>query len=171
MSQAVGLENITMRRIAQSPARSHDYPIVAVGGVVYRRTRRGQLQLLLIKKRAGFWTLPKGRVLPGEPLADAVAREVSEETGLSGAVETTVRQVSYEIQKKGSSQRKVVTYYLLRANGGVLRPDKTEQIEKVRWFPIPAALRRIGRRRIRAVAEHAARLLEPVVHAGVRVHE
>jgi 8-oxo-dGTP diphosphatase len=159
------LENIDMRHTAQSPTNSHDYPIVAVGGVVYRRTRRGQLQLLLIKKRAGFWTLPKGKALPGEPLADAVAREVSEETGLSGAVETAVRQVSYEIRKKGASRRKVVTYYLLRANGGVLRPDRKERIEKVRWFPIPAALRRIGRPRVRAVAEQATRLLGPFVQA------
>ena len=92
-----------MRRTAQSPANAHGYPIVAVGGVVYRRTRRGQLQLLLIKKRAGFWTLPKDKALPGEPLADAVAREVSEETGLSGAVETAVRQVSCKLHPEACS--------------------------------------------------------------------
>jgi 8-oxo-dGTP pyrophosphatase MutT (NUDIX family) len=139
---------------------SHKGLIVAVGGVVYQRTRSGQLQLLLIKKRAGFWTLPKGRVLPGEAHADAIAREISEETGISGAVETTVRQVSYEIRKKGAPCQKVVTYYLVRASGGDLRPDKKEQIEKVRWFSMRAALRRIGRPRVRAVAARAANLLE-----------
>jgi 8-oxo-dGTP diphosphatase len=65
--------------------------------------------------------------MPGEALADTVTREVSEETGLRGAVETTVRQISYEIRKKGASRRKVVTYYLVRANGGVLHSSKKEQ--------------------------------------------
>jgi 8-oxo-dGTP diphosphatase len=155
-----------MRRVAQSHVHSQDEPIVAVGGVVYRRTRRGRLQFLLIKKRGGFWTLPKGRVMPGEALAEAVTREVSEETGLSGSVETPIHQISYKIQKKGISHRKEVTYYLVRANGGVLRPDTKEQIEKVRWFPLRAALRRIGRSRVRAVAEQAARLFEPDVQLG-----
>jgi hypothetical protein len=93
--------------IVMMKRHSHKGPIVAVGGVVYRRTRCGQLQLLLIKKRAGFWTLPKGRVLPGEAHADGIAREVSEETGISGAVETTVRQISYEIRKKGEARIKL----------------------------------------------------------------
>jgi 8-oxo-dGTP diphosphatase len=154
-------EHSRMRPIAQSHGYSHDHAIVAVGGVVYRRTRRGRLQLLLIKKRDGFWTLPKGRVMPGEALPDAVAREVSEETGLNGSVVTPVRQVSYQILKKGISYRKVVTYYLLHAHGGVLRPAKKERIEKARWFSLRAALRRIGRPRVRAVAEEAARLFDP----------
>lgn len=152
-----------MRRKTHSPPHSHVSPIVAVGGVVYRRTRRGQIEFLLIKKRAGFWTLPKGKVMVGEALTDAVAREVGEETGLSGAVERMVRQISYEIWKNGAAHRKVVTFYLVRANGGVLRPSKKEQIEKARWFPIPAALQRIGRLRVRAIAEQATRLLDPVV--------
>ena len=155
-----------MKRVAQPHVHAHDEPIVAVGGVVYRRTRRGRLQFLLIKKRGGYWTLPKGRVMPGEALAEAVAREVSEETGLSGSVETPVHQISYKIHKKGISPRKEVTYYLLRVSGGVLRPDTKEQIEKVRWFPLRAALRRIGRPRVRAVAEQAARLFVPDVQLG-----
>ncbi len=40
----------------------HTHPhILAVGGVVYRCTSYGQVELLLIKKHGGFWTLPKGR--------------------------------------------------------------------------------------------------------------
>ena len=42
-----------------------ELPIAAVGGVVYRR-RAGEPELLLIKKHRGFWTLPKGRIKPGE---------------------------------------------------------------------------------------------------------
>ena len=57
-------------------------PVVAVG--VVARDRRGRL---LLVKRAnppaqGRWSLPGGRVEPGETMAAAAARELHEETGL-----------------------------------------------------------------------------------------
>jgi 8-oxo-dGTP diphosphatase len=118
-----------------------EHPAITVGGVVYRRTSCGKLRLLLIKKQAGFWTLPKGRVIPGEALVEAVAREVTEETGLSGVVETAVDQLSYTVHKKGAVYNKVVRYYLLRASGGILRPEKKERIVSVRCSP---SVRRSG---------------------------
>lgn len=55
---------------------------VAVGAVV-----RHERHLLLIRRakppQAGRWSLPGGRVEPGERLREAVAREVREETGLT----------------------------------------------------------------------------------------
>jgi len=50
----------------------------------------GQGRLLLIRRRnepgAGLWSLPGGRIEPGETGDQAVAREVREETGLSVTV-------------------------------------------------------------------------------------
>lgn len=56
-------------------------PIVGVGAVIVERGR------VVLVKRAheplkGEWSLPGGSVEVGETLADAVAREVLEETGL-----------------------------------------------------------------------------------------
>jgi 8-oxo-dGTP diphosphatase len=135
-------------------------PIVAVGGVVYRRDKRGQVRLLLIKKRNGFWTLPKGRVKSGEDATAAVVREVREETGITGPVERLVHQLAYTIQKRSGPRRKAVTYYLVQASDGERCPDKKEGIQKVRWFPLEAALQRIGRERVRTVANCAAMLLQ-----------
>ena len=53
----------------------HD-PIQAVGGVIYRRDSAGQLEFLLIKKRLGYWTLPKGRIKAGEVEKVVMARDV-----------------------------------------------------------------------------------------------
>ncbi|MCF6745271.1 NUDIX domain-containing protein [Blastococcus sp. KM273128] len=60
-----------------------DPPAVpCVGAVVHDRDRR----LLLVRRRndpgRGLWSLPGGRVEPGETVAGAVEREVREETGL-----------------------------------------------------------------------------------------
>jgi 8-oxo-dGTP diphosphatase len=63
---------------------SADLPIVpCVGAVVLD----GDGRLLLIRRghapSAGFWSVPGGRVEPGETLDEAVVREVREETGLA----------------------------------------------------------------------------------------
>lgn len=56
-------------------------PVLTVGAIVVNQGR-----LLMIKRghepHTGLWSIPGGRVEPGEYLADAVAREVKEETGL-----------------------------------------------------------------------------------------
>jgi 8-oxo-dGTP diphosphatase len=71
-------------------------PVVAVGGVVIDRSA-GEPRVLLVKRarppRQGRWSLPGGRVEPGELLASAVAREIREETGLSVLVGPLVEVV------------------------------------------------------------------------------
>jgi ADP-ribose pyrophosphatase YjhB (NUDIX family) len=130
-------------------------PIAAAGGVVYRWSAAGQLEILLIKKQGGFWTLPKGRIESGESERMAVAREVAEETSITGEVGAMVRQVLYTIQKAGRRRRKIVSYYLVRAVSGQPMPQPHERIMRVRWFSVGVALRRIRRRRIRNVVRAA----------------
>ena len=136
-----------------------ELPIAAAGGVVYRWSAVGQLEILLIKKQDGFWTLPKGRIEPGEDERAAVLREVAEETSVTGEVGALVRQVFYTIQKAGRRRRKTVSYYLVRAVSGRPRPQARERILRVRWFAIGVALRRIRRRRLRNVVRAARAIL------------
>ena len=60
-----------------------DHAELCVGAVVV-----GEGELLLIQRGrgagAGLWSIPGGRVEYGETLADAVVRELAEETGLIG---------------------------------------------------------------------------------------
>ena len=64
-------------------------PEVCVGAVVVDED-----DLLLIRRgrgpAQGEWSIPGGRVRPGELLAEAVVRELAEETGLEGICEDLV---------------------------------------------------------------------------------
>jgi len=61
-------------------------PEVAVGAIAVDEDR-----LLLVRRghgpAAGLWSVPGGRVEPGETLAEAVVRELVEETGLEGVAD------------------------------------------------------------------------------------
>lgn len=135
--------------------------IRAVGGVALRDTPCGKLQVLLIRKRNGYWTLPKGRVKRGEADEAALMRELREETGLTGLVGELVSQTSYQVVKDGRLKRKIVVYYLIWAEDGMLHPGTHEGIEEACWMDVPHALRRIGRPRVRAVLRSALTLLAP----------
>jgi ADP-ribose pyrophosphatase YjhB (NUDIX family) len=79
---------------------SEDATVRCVGAVITRPDGR----LLLIKRGnepgRGLWSLPGGRVEPGESDEAAVAREVAEETGLVvtvGELAGRVRRGRYDI--------------------------------------------------------------------------
>ncbi|KAB8144910.1 NUDIX hydrolase [Chloroflexia bacterium SDU3-3] len=134
-------------------------PVAAVGGVVYRKNRRNQIELLLIKKEGGLWSLPKGHIEQGETHSGALLREIHEETGISGSAEQRLCAVSYTILKGGSPRTKIVTYYLVRATGGRPKPSKKEHIARVKWFALATAQNRIKRARLRAIIQQATALL------------
>lgn len=141
------------------PSQSTEQPIPAVGGLIYRQTKRGHLKVLLIKKHGGTWTLPKGHVEPGEPELAALTREIFEETGLHGTVEGPIHTVIYPVYKGGQHRLKRVRYYLVRATGGTVRPNKRERICKARWVPPDKTLQRIRIPRVRTVVMEGMSLI------------
>jgi 8-oxo-dGTP diphosphatase len=155
----------SMKSRPQRRVRDED-PIVGVGGVVYRLREDGTIELLLIRKRDGYWTLPKGKVKPGEPEQEALAREVAEETGIAGVVGAPVRTVSYITPRRQPARRKIVTFYLFHAEDGELHLARDEGIVEARWVPLRRSQQRIHRKRLKRVVRRAAALLRDVTKAA-----
>lgn len=90
-----------------------------VGALVYDEERR----LLVIRRGhdpgAGLWSIPGGRVEPGESDAEAVIREVAEETGLT----VTVGDLAGEVERPGrAGTTYVIRDYRATATAGTLTP-------------------------------------------------
>jgi len=135
--------------------RKQPPPCYAVGAVIYQYDAHGQIEVLLIKKKHGGWSLPKGTIRPGETNLEALAREVAEETTLTGTIGAFLQEVIYTIVKHGQLRLKSVRYYLVHDVVGTPRPSGHERIRKVRWFRLSAAIQRAHNDRVCTVLEYA----------------
>ncbi len=91
-------------------------PVVAVGAIVYDPQGR----VLLVERGKppgeGLWTVPGGRLEAAETLAQGVAREVREETGLI----VEVGALACVVERMGDDYHFVILDYVARAIGGEL---------------------------------------------------
>jgi len=88
--------------------------------------------------------LPKGRIDPGESPDRTAAREVREETGVSGRLVEKLGDVRYVYTRRGVRVFKVVSFYLLHAGRGRIDElDEAMRIEvaEARWLPLEEAPR------------------------------
>src|SRR5439155_26285037 len=84
--------------------------VLAAGGVVARTADDGTHQIALIHRpKYDDWSLPKGKLLPGEAFEDAAVREVEEETGIRCALGPELGSVEY-LDARG--RPKLVRYFV-----------------------------------------------------------
>jgi 8-oxo-dGTP diphosphatase len=96
--------------------------IRAAGGVV---VRDGSV-LLVHRRRYDDWSLPKGKLEPGETWEDAALREVREETGLSCELGAFLGSTTYA----PAGVPKEVRWWLMSASG---EAGPSEEVDEVRW--------------------------------------
>jgi 8-oxo-dGTP diphosphatase len=124
----------------------------AAGGVVRREREDGSLEYAIIHRpKYDDWTLPKGKLDPGETDEQAAIREVQEETGLLCELERDLGSVSYV---DSSGRDKTVRYWSMRAVRGEFHPNK--EVDELRWLSSDEALAVLSYDRDRSILEHGA---------------
>ncbi len=71
----------------------------AAGGVVWRPGDDGDEVLLVHRSRYDDWTIPKGKLDPGETWEQAAVREVFEETAVVPVLGAELASIAYDDQK------------------------------------------------------------------------
>jgi 8-oxo-dGTP diphosphatase len=115
--------------------------------------------LLMRRGDDGTWGLPAGMIEPGEQPADAVVREVFEETGVDVAIERLGGVDMHEsVYPNGDHCQYLVAWFRCRPVGGEARPDGEESLE-VGWFApdaLPPGLNRLSLLRIATTQQRDA---------------
>jgi len=113
--------------------------VEAAGGVLWRAAPGGDVEVLVIHRpRSRDWSLPKGKLEPGETAIGAALREVREETGLRCTVDLDLGETRY-VDRKGRAKR--VRYWAMRPAAGRFR--RNAEVDKVRWVPLGEAVEKL----------------------------
>jgi 8-oxo-dGTP pyrophosphatase MutT (NUDIX family) len=131
--------------------------IEAGGGVVWRRSAKGTLKVLLVHRpRYDDWSLPKGKLEPGETSEAAALREVEEETGLRCRTGAELPATRYT-DRKGRPKR--VRYWTMEVVDGAFAPN--DEVDEVRWVPAEEAAHHLSYGHDAAVVLAARATLHP----------
>ena len=131
--------------------------VKAAGCVVHRPGPGGGVEVALIHRpRYDDWSLPKGKLDPGESWAEAAVREVCEEIGVRGSLGAELEPVAYRDHK---GREKAVRYWLMEAPREAPEFSPNDEVDELTWVPIGEAAARLGYESDRATIARAAEAL------------
>jgi len=109
--------------------------IKAAGGVLVDTSLGAPRFLIVHRPRYDDWSLPKGKLLPGEDFEEAALREVSEETGM---VCETLERLSPATYWTRNDNHKKVKFWLMRRVSGEFVPN--DEVDAAVWLDATRAM-------------------------------
>lgn len=130
--------------------KSKESPIRAAGGLLWRRTPKA-LEIAVVNRSryGGDWTLPKGKLKPGESWLEAALREVKEETGHHVRTLSFAGAIAY-VTEKGP---KIVRFWNMTVSGVGRSNVDVSEVAKVTWLLPTEAMERLSYPLERAMVE------------------
>ena len=127
--------------------------VLAAGAVLWRSNGDSAAPEVAIIHRPRYddWSLPKGKVDPGETEPVTAVREVQEETGYTAALGRRLAGVSYPVEQG----IKKVRYWAARQIDGDFAPNA--EVDALVWLPVAAAINQLGYPHDRKVLRRFAR--------------
>jgi 8-oxo-dGTP diphosphatase len=132
--------------------------ILAAGAVLWRHAEEsdaakpGVEVAVVHRPRYDDWSLPKGKVDPGENEPVTAVREIEEETGYAAELGRRLAGISYPLEQG----TKKVRYWAARALGGEFTPG--DEVDQLLWLPVADAMQRLqypdDRKVLRRFAKH-----------------
>jgi 8-oxo-(d)GTP phosphatase len=114
-----------------------DDVVRAAGAVLWRHVTGGEggtdLRIAVIHRpKYDDWTLPKGKLDPGEDDRTAALREIEEETAHRGEILGELGEVRYAVTSGDQRRDKVVRYFEMRVVAeGEFVPNR--EVDELRW--------------------------------------
>ena len=109
--------------------------IQAAGGIIWKEEKQQKKLAVVHRHKHNDWSLPKGKLEPGESWKKAALREVLEETGCIGKIQKYAGSISYMLNRKP----KVVLFWHMKIKG--FASDKMNgEVDEVRWVSVDEAL-------------------------------
>ncbi|MBA0045231.1 NUDIX hydrolase [Mycobacteroides sp. LB1] len=130
--------------------------VLAAGAALWRYQgdpADGDIEVALVHRpRYDDWSLPKGKLDPGETAAIAAVREIAEETGFTSRLGRRLPSVSYPV----SQGTKRVKYWAAQALDGKF--EANHEVDEIQWLPIARAIKivsyAVDRKVLRNLAKH-----------------
>lgn len=109
--------------------------VIRAAGVVLLRDNEGTREVLVVHRPVRQdWSLPKGKLDPGEHVVVAALRECDEETGYTPILRSPLPTQSYSVL----SMPKVVNYWAARVRSDEgFAPD--DEVDEIQWVPVANA--------------------------------